>query len=298
MAPTQTSQPNREERRRIAESTLEALERGSYTLDGVSYSLAAAKALAVEDTRYYAPDSFLDSWKTMLPDEPRSSPPTFSVIEISTLEGARLLREQTPAEERIGILNFASAKKPGGGFLSGAQAQEESIARSSTLYPSLMSSNGQQFYKNHKKPGGQKGGYYSHAMIYTPGVVLFRADDGKWLEPLEVESVTSAAVNAGVARNTLFGRVGGQSEEARIAEAMKERMARILFLFEQQGVRNVVLGSFGTGVFKNDVRTVARLWRELLKEDGNRFGRSFERVMFAIIGKQTYDDFRHEFEKP
>jgi uncharacterized protein (TIGR02452 family) len=299
MASGPSAQPSREQRRKIAESTLEAIKRGSYTLDDVHHSLTAAKASAKEHTQYYAPESFLTSWSTILSaaDGVDNEDTIFSLLEISTLEGSRLLREQTPPEERIGILNFASAKKPGGGFLSGAQAQEESIARSSTLYSSLMSSAGKQFYDIHKKAGGQKGGYYTHAMIFSPCVVLFREDDGTWLGPLRVEVVTSAAVNAGAVRGTLFGRVGGQAEEDRIAQAMKERMARILFLFEHQGVRNVVLGSFGTGVFKNDVKTVASLWRQLLREDGSRFGRSFDRVMFAILGKQTYDDFKDEFTK-
>ncbi|KAF9012724.1 hypothetical protein BDQ17DRAFT_1498306 [Cyathus striatus] len=34
-----------------------------------------------------------------------------------------------------------------------------------------------------------------------------------------------------------------------IDDTMKERMARVLYLFEKQGIRNVVLGSFGTGCF-------------------------------------------------
>jgi uncharacterized protein (TIGR02452 family) len=81
-------------------------------------------------------------------------------------------------------------------------------------------------------------------MIYSPGVVFFRDDDGGWIEPLEVDVLVSAAVNAGVARRA------GKDAESRIEAAMKERMARVLFLFSQQGVRNVVLGSFGTGVFR------------------------------------------------
>jgi len=54
--------------------------------------------------------------------------------EYSTLVGARRLREVVKAdrnqdderentEDKIGVLNFASAKKPGGGFISGSQAQ-------------------------------------------------------------------------------------------------------------------------------------------------------------------------------
>jgi len=73
-------------------------------------------------------------------------------------------------------------------------------------------------------------------------------------------------------------------------------MARILFLFEQQGVRNVVLGSFGTGVFRNDVGMIADIWFDLLAEDGARFAHSFDRVVFGIIDQQTVKRFKAVFE--
>ena len=34
----------------------------------------------------------------------------------------------------VGVLNFASAKNPGGGFLNGSMAQEESLAIASAMY--------------------------------------------------------------------------------------------------------------------------------------------------------------------
>lgn len=78
---------------------------------------------------------------------------------------------------------------------------------------------------------------------------------------------------------------------------MKERMARILFLFEQQGAKNIVLGSFGTGVFQNDVKVVAKIWAELLTVKGARYRYSFDRVVFAILGKDTFTTFKQSFEK-
>ncbi|PSR73355.1 hypothetical protein PHLCEN_2v10790 [Hermanssonia centrifuga] len=276
----------------IAESTLDAIEHGSYLQHDLRPSLAISK----QNTRYYAPDSLLSMWSAG--DRPTNPPARITLCEVSTLEGARLLANDhaaKPSLPKIGILNFASAKKVGGGFRSGAQAQEESIARSSTLYPSLMTRVAQEFYTHHNKD--PKGGYYSHAMVYSPNVVLFRDDQGGWVEPLTVDVLTSPAVNAGVVRQTLRGRVSGDAEEERITKVMKERMARILFLFETQGVKNIVLGSFGTGVFRNDVPTVADLWGQLLLEKDTRFQQSFDQVMFAVLGRQTFEQFEAVFTR-
>ncbi|TFK50930.1 hypothetical protein OE88DRAFT_1660072 [Heliocybe sulcata] len=295
---THNNNDRRTRLRKIAGETLNVIEEGHYSLpNGKAHGIRRRDQFSTHNTRYYPPESTLSAWATSprLMD-PGSRKTATSILEISTLEGARLLCNQKRAlsDGRIGVLNFASAKKPGGGFLTGAQAQEESIARSSTLYPTLMTETAQQFYTLHHKEG--KGGYYSHAMIYSPGIVLFRDDAGGWLDPVEVDVVTSAAVNAGVARQTLWGRTAGKAEEVKIEKAMRERMARILFLFEQQGVSELVLGSFGTGVFKNDVGMVARIWAELLCGQQSRFKDVFDRVLFAIIGKATFDEFKDMFE--
>ncbi|KII95608.1 hypothetical protein PLICRDRAFT_222654 [Plicaturopsis crispa FD-325 SS-3] len=287
-----SSDERRTRLRSIAESTLDAIKFGSFTLGDLSHDLANPTRLSKRDTRYYAPDSLLSSWSSSPPNY-RCKSTKISILEISTLDGARLLSD-TQDERRTGVLNFASAKKPGGGFINGAQAQEESIARSSSLYPTLMTSTAQQFYTLHNR--NAQGGFYSHAMIYSPRVLLFRDDDGGWTEPIKVDVLTSAAVNAGVVRNSLHGRTAGKEKtDVRIRSVMRQRMARILFLFEQQGRRNLVLGSFGTGVFRNDVDVVARLWAELLVVPGARFKESFDTVLFAILGKQTYDTFKDNF---
>jgi len=197
----------------------------------------------------------------------------------------------------MGILNFASATRPGGGFLLGAVAQEESIARSSSLCTSLTTPIANQFYASHTQDN--RGGYYTHAMIYSPNVLLLRNDNGDWVKPMKVEVVSSPAVNAREVRGRHRARNrggGGQFDhnrlEGHIREVMRERMARVLALFEIRGVRNIVLGSFGTGVFRNNVRTVAGIWSELLN---GRFSTSFDNVLFAIPNDRTLDEFRNVF---
>ena len=294
--------PRRNERRVIAKSTLEVIEAGRYTVGEVEHDIRPQLEAMLSGTRYYDPDSLLSLWPQPTPtsNHARKKPTEISVVEISTLESANLLSSTpyTSEEEtrrRVGVLNFASAKNPGGGFQSGAQAQEESIARSSTLYPSLICSAGEKFYAPHKKD--PKGGYYSHAMIFSPNVTVFRTDSGKFIDPIQIDIVTSAAVNAGVARRTLNGQVAGEAEEVKIGKAMKERMGRILFLFEKQGVKDIVLGSFGTGVFQNKVSLVAAIWAELLVAPGARFSNSFDRVVFGILGHATFVEFRDAFEE-
>ncbi|KIY65834.1 hypothetical protein CYLTODRAFT_423972 [Cylindrobasidium torrendii FP15055 ss-10] len=302
----------RSSRKDIADDTLAAIDAGFYELHDTRHDLNASTDAACKGTRYYAPNSSLSNWKTPLSTSDPQHTTQISLLEMTTLKGAQYLYSVDPHPGKIAVLNFASAKKPGGGFLSGASAQEESIARSSNLYSSLMTDTGQAFYRFHKRD--PKEGFYSHAMIYTPGVSLFRDDDGTWLPPIQVDIVTSAAVNAGTLRDHSNGeRVLGFHKdtgklgpvpksakdlaalETQIEDAMRERMARVLFLCENAGANALVLGSFGTGVFRNKVDMVARLWADLLTVPGARFQNSFEKVVFAIMDKRTLDPFEAAF---
>ena len=302
--PTRTNshnQNNSASRRRIADETLAAIERGEVQLQGSTYHLREVISHSIDNTIFFPPDSTLANWSTTTPTSRSAVPGQLELCEGSTLQRARTLLHELNANAaitadvpaRIGVLSFASATKPGGGFLTGAQAQEESIARSSTIYTSLVTPTAAQFHQLHKKD--RRGGFYSHAMIFSPSVLVLRDDAGAWVPPYQIEVVTSAAVNAGVVRQHAGDSLGPDTA-ARIEGTMRERMARILFLFEQRGLRNIVLGSFGTGVFRNDVGMVADIWFDLLAEDGARFAHSFDRVVFGIIDRQTVERFKAVFE--
>ncbi|KIO31864.1 hypothetical protein M407DRAFT_67410 [Tulasnella calospora MUT 4182] len=212
-------------------------------------------------------------------------------VEQSTLAAARSYATQKQCEGRVGVLNFASATKRGGGFKNGAQAQEESLARASTLYSSLTQPVANKFYETHIKSDHK--GFYSHSMIYSRNVILIRDEQDRLVDPAAVNMVTSAAVNAGSVRRKA-GKRKPEDVENDIYMEMFERMGRILKCFEDNGDKFLVLGSFGTGVFQNDVGMVAAIWAQLLGHRG-RFSQSFTRVEFAILGRPTFDQFQNAY---
>ena len=294
--------PKRLHLREIAQETIGAINDGvvkflDSNMHPTTHNIRQSADDTVHGTAYFTPDStWLKSWwqgpplRVAAERHGNRSKVAVQIKKMSTLEGARYLSQTHPAS-KIGVLNFASATKPGGGFINGASAQEESIARSSTLYLSLQTPQARPFYELHDRD--DKGGYYSHAMIYSPSVAIFRDDNGNWLCPYHVDIVTSPAVNAGLVRKLRYGR--WPDTERRILLVMKERMGRILALFERSGTRNLVLGSFGTGVFQNDVGSLAKIWRELLSAPGARFAHSFDQVIFAIPDSYTGRKFETNF---
>lgn len=153
----------------------------------------------------------------------------------TTLASAQKLNASGDA---VCALNFASAKNPGGGFLTGAHAQEESLARASGLYLSLLSQ--PHFYAENKK---DRFCIYTDTIIYSPNVPVFKDDLGTLLEkPYLLSFVTSPAVNFGVASK----RVKNAEE---LKGRMLERAKKVLAVCATNGHRVLVLGSWVRALF-------------------------------------------------
>jgi uncharacterized protein (TIGR02452 family) len=255
--------------RAIAQETVSIVERGGYG----QVRFAGEVAAAVAGTRLHLPDDDLPE-----PAEVAGAP----VVEVtgeSTLAAARRLGDGAAA------LNFASARNPGGGFLNGAQAQEESLARSSALYPCLRAAG--EFYAYHR---ADRGLLYTDRVIYSPRVPVFRDDRGALLtEAYPVSFLTSAAPNrAMIVRDQpdLLPQVSG---------VLARRAARILRVAAAHGHRDLVLGAWGCGVFGNDPAEVAQVFADALRDSP-----WFERVVFAIVDRRdgTREAFRACFAVP
>ncbi|TNY36455.1 TIGR02452 family protein [Thermomonospora catenispora] len=254
----------RQHRRAVAAETVGFLEQGFYTApSGRVVAIADELAEAVRGTRLYLPDE-LAALVDALPRGARDT--VIEVTEETTLAAARRL---TAPGRQVAALNFASAKNPGGGFLSGAHAQEEGLARSSGLYAALRSA--PEFYAFHRR---RQDPFYSDRVIYSPGVPVFRDDAGRLLEePYRVAFLTSPAPNRGAMRDP--------EQRARVGPVLRRRAAKVLAVAHRHGHERLVLGAWGCGVFGNDPDEVADAFAGLLL-DGGPFAGLFEHVVFAV----------------
>lgn len=196
----------------------------------------------------------------------------FEVMNCSSLKAILQLAGEED-QEKIMCLNFASAKNPGGGFINGAEAQEESLARTSALYETLLQA--ESFYKIHRK---MESCFYTDMMIYSPKVPVFRKDKGELLpQPVLCNFITSPAVNAGVVKRTEPDRAG------EIYGAMDTRIDKMLALALAQNNETLILGAWGCGVFKNNPEDIAGLFKKHLQ---GKYNNKFKRVVFAVLTRK------------
>jgi uncharacterized protein (TIGR02452 family) len=207
---------------------------------------------------------------------------TYEVTNETTLSAHR--RHLAKGHKAVS-LNFAAATHPGGGFLTGARAQEEYLCRSSALYLAIKDS---PMYAYHRREGHNR---YSDAMIYSPDVPVFRDDDHSLLPTAYRASfITSAAP---------LTKHLHPEELVHTPEILRQRIRKILNVAQVHGHDSLVLGAWGCGAFGNDGHLVAQLFHQALETD---FKGAFKEVTFAIVDtspeKKFIGPFAKRFEKP
>lgn len=235
---------------------------------------------------------------------PNLPPCTISVVDQDTFDAAidlgGLSTGQTSTQpasstsqspiSRVAVLNLASEKSPGGGWLNGALAQEECLCYRSSLYLSLHKS----FYP-----------LQSVSALYTPDVVIIResfSQGHRLLVPrldnttLPVVSVISVAAirrpDIDVVKVDLGnGKFSEYSVFARRADRVltKDKMRISLRVAALKGHRKLVLGALGCGAFKNPTSVVADCWLEVLQES-EFAGGWWEDIVFAVLDKGSDGD--------
>jgi len=271
-------QNNRDHRAGIARDTLAVIEHGRYrNARDEQVVIAGDLARAVRNTVHYTGAEL-----AALRDAAVSGGPVPTRIEVtneSSLSAARRLVAEGLGD--VLCLNFASARNPGGGFLGGAEAQEENLAKSSGLYACLI-----EKMEMYEKNRAYDFCAYHDDMIYSPQVPVFRDDDYHYLDAaVPVTFVTAPAVNRGaVAKND-----PDRLDELKVI--MPRRIELLLALAHHHGHRALVLGAWGCGVFGNHPAQMAGWFRDAL---AGPFRNVFERVHFAVLDRRndgTYDAF-------
>lgn len=254
----------REERAAIANDWLNVINQNYSEL--VSYSITDTR-------RYYGRNN---SWFSNL--ERGKAPKTSNVsIRIIPVDSVTCLFEgleyNANPERKVAILNFASFKNPGGMFLNGSPAQEESLCHQSLLYPILKDFT-QDYYEEHKKHLNKA--LYTTDILYLPDVHFYdqtilsvKERDGKYIVKRKLNDrvkiadvITCAAPNAG----TYFKFYGKPEDTGKVEEELDFRIRAILNIARRNGVQDLILGAYGCGVFKCDPEMVAKIFFKYLRD--------------------------------
>lgn len=226
---------------------------------------------------YHGRDSFGLKTYSRFPE-----PTEIMVVDSDTVTA---LFKNTNITDNVALLNFASYKHPGGGFIKGSLAQEESLCYASTLYNVLRDMD-DVFYEAHRKD--LNSGLYKDEAIFSPYIKFFKQQ----YKPREASVITCAAVNRGVAKKKGISDV-------EVSRVMKARVNFIMDIAVEREVDTLILGAFGCGVFGNSPHKVAGYFSQYLTEHPN----AFKKVVFAIPvserdkGKldSNYEVFKKEF---
>ncbi|KAI1326718.1 hypothetical protein F5Y16DRAFT_373829 [Xylariaceae sp. FL0255] len=227
-----------------------------------------------------------------VPDPLHSQPATIEVTNEDTLNAAIRISISGDLDDqhsrRPAVLNFANSRKPGGGWMNGAIAQEEAICYRSSLALSLK----RRQYPLHKDEG-----------LYSQFVLVVREDMATGHHPINVEPEQLPVVSVLTVpalrnpevhtfRYPTSYRVPGEPpimtmrvkqifryDEDR--DITKGKMRLALRMAAVHGHRRLVLGALGCGVFGNPPEDIAHGWLSVLREDefsGNRWSK----ICFAV----------------
>ncbi len=224
------------------------------------------------------------------------------VKALDTLTAAARISDKIPASKRsapavksrqqkpnVAVLNMASALRPGGGFLDGANSQEEFLCARTTLYPSLWDS----FYRLPEVSG-----------IFTPDVLVFRdhlpdAHDLHKSDRYFVDVISSSMLRFSDAKTEDCSC--GVSYCDRHRDIVMRKMKAVMRIAQSKGVEKLVLGAWGCGAYGNPTKEIAKCWRKVIAGGQRQRRPNAERwegineIVFAVPDRTMLRDFELAF---
>lgn len=217
-------------------------------------------------------------------------------FKLSTADSYAVAQSLVATGVKTGVLNAANATYVGGGFLNGAEAQEESLCRQSTLFWSLIKNSSKRFNPGTEFSGGLKKHdvrYANHiqttlkqgnGVLVSPNVTVFRKrDQGQYTNmsnSFDVVVVSSAAEN-----------IGKHNKSPGYWQNTFDKIDSQLAAFANEGVQSIVLCGWGCGAFKNDPSVIAPIYAQLLN---GKYNGVFKDVVFALPDQKLHGIFGNE----
>jgi len=237
---------------------------------------------------------YLEGHKFDLDKKPiKSNDYNIIITSDRTLEAVYKYYIQKNKKGKIGVLNFASAKHPGGGVTKGTGgAQEESICRISTLYPCL---NTEFLNENYYSYHIEKRTENTDRIIYVPNVTVFKLDG----ENIELIKDYKDWYNIDVICCAAHNQKAYKVEFEKLKTINYNKIKAIIQCAVENNVDNLILGAFGCGVFANPPELVSKTFKKILIDE--EYYKYFENIHFSIFSNSSksrnLNEFSNVFEK-
>lgn len=183
---------------------------------------------------------------------------------------------------KVAVLNFASFKNAGGGYLKGAHAQEESLCEASYLY-NVLSAFEKEYYVVNR--GYVNDSLYTNAALYTPNVRFFQKKNGVQTS-CRVDVITCAAPNL-AAYNKYHN---GHMVPATLT--FEDRIEFLRAVVDLNQIDTLILGAWGCGAFGWNPGMVSSLLHPILDKSNCRA------ICYAVPkwkGRENYYAFINTF---
>ncbi len=258
----------------ILNETLKIFQQGYYLKDDKRIPLLLAPSER-ETIHVYLPEDVMIVGRRLnqTAQKTRNGKCRFSCVNMDSITAARnLVKETSDNDRRVLVMNFANAFHAGGGVRIGANAQEEDLCRKSSLLLSLESVTAKKYYLYNNSIYTPMG---TDALMITPQVEVIRDENNDLLdEPFIVSVLTCAAPD-------LRRGMNGMTQSG-YQQMFYQRIKGMLQCAASLGYRELILGAWGCGAFRNESRLVSGLFARAFRELGETV---FDKVVFAVMDR-------------
>ncbi|MBI5346875.1 MAG: TIGR02452 family protein [Chlamydiae bacterium] len=211
---------------------------------------------------------------------------TLKVLNMDSLEASELLQKKG---YKTAVLNMANATHPGGGYATGAGAQEESIHRQCPTLDLGQASTLEKMGGNYHIP--------DEGCLVTLEVPQLRDSEAKGYRLREEAEIVTHDIISAAAINLQNRDEPIRKISKREIALTKQKIRSILRAAIDSGHNAIVLSAFGCGAFKNDPNDMAVFFSDVLNEKHPTLGKKYNELIkpvFAIIG--DHNDVKGNFK--